>query len=184
MKRIIGWICVTITCATLSACGNDGSGASGVSGGSADTYKFPAGKATLAFSAISTAQLPVSISGIDFTVNLPVGMSVDTASGGTGQIVSTTVTQGTALTGTNLAFGSYSASTRKVNLGMATTSNNYRAGEFLRLGCTIAPTASITLGDLRGINSPILIVKAVGYDPITSGTVQLTSKVKLTVSAQ
>lgn len=160
-----------------------GGGDGGGSGQVSDSYVFPSGKATLAFSAISTAQLSAPISGVDFSITLPQGMSVTTSSGGSGQIDSTTVTPGPSLTGANLAFGSYSASTRKAHLGMATTSNTYRSGEFLRLTCTVAPDTSITLADLKTANSPVLIRKAVGYDPVTKGTVILTSKVKVTIGA-
>ena len=163
----------------LFGCGGDGGG----SGPVADTYVFPAGKATLTFPAMSTAQLGAPVSGIDFTLKLPAGMSVTTASGGSGQIETASVTAGTALTGTNLAYGSYSASTRKAYLTMATTSDTYRAGEFLRLSCTVGSGTSITLADLKALNSPTTLTKAVGLDAGTSTTVQLTDKVRLTIGA-
>lgn len=157
----------------LSGCGG------GSSDPATDSYMFPAGKATLAFSAISTATLPTSISGIDFDITLPQGMTVATAGGVSGQIETASVQPGAALNGTNLAFGSYSVSTGKARLSMATTSSSYRAGEFLRLACTVAPSANITLGNLKALNNPVTVVKAVGYDPVTQDTVALTGKVKI-----
>ncbi len=166
--------------AALYGCGGDGGGGSGPV---TDSYVFPAGKATLAFSAMSTAQLSVPISGLDFSIELPQGMIVTTTGGGSGQIETASVTPGSSLTGTNLAFGSYSASTNTAHLSMATTSDTFRAGEFLRLSCTVAPNTSITLGSLKTANSPVLIRKAVGYDPVTKGTVILTGKIKVTIGA-
>lgn len=164
--------------ATLSGCGDDDGG-----GAITDAYVFPAGRATLTFIAMSTAQLPAPINGVDFSIVLPQGMSVTTQNGGSGQIDNTTVIPGSALTGTNLAYGSYSASTRKAYLAMATTSSTYRSGEFLRLFCTVAPDTRITLGSLKALNSPTAVTKAVGYDSSTTSTVQLTGKVSVTIGA-
>lgn len=142
-----------------------------------DSYVFPAGKSVITFSAYSSSSLPVPISAIDLSVTLPPGMSVATAGGVSGPIETAAVTPGSALTGTNLAFGSYSTATRKVRLSMTTTSGSYRSGEFLRLVCDIAATPSITLGDLRMLNNPVPVVKAVGYNSATKSTVVLTGKV-------
>jgi len=160
----------------LSGCGSSSSGPT------PDSYVFPAGKATLAFSAISTATLPASISGIDFDITLPPGITVATAGGASGAIETASVQPGAGLSGTNLAFGSYSTSTGKTRLSMATTSGSYRAGEFLRLACTIAPGTAITLGSLKAMNTPVTIVKAVGYDSATQDTVALTGNVKILLS--
>lgn len=183
MKNLLRCIGTILLCAALYGCGDGTNNGVVVRSSITDRYVFPAGKATITFSAISTAQLPASISGIDFTLNLPAGMDVTTTTGGSGQIDSSTVIPGAALTGTNLAFGSYSASTRKAILGMATTSDNFRAGEFLRLDCNVARHSSISLGDLKAINNPVLLIKAVGYDPATTSTVQFTSKVRVNIGA-
>ncbi len=170
--RLIG---ILLSLVTLSGCG--GSDSSQVT----DSYIFPAGTSTLAFTAMSTSLLPTSISGIDFSITLPVGMNVATANGGSGPIEIASITAGSALAGTNLAFGSYSASTRTAHLSMATTSNSYRSGEFLRLACTVDPNTNITLGSLKNANSPVLIQKAVGWDPSTLGTVLLTNQVRVAI---
>jgi hypothetical protein len=176
MKALVAAVAVM----TMYGCGGDGGGGGGPV---ADSYVFPAGKATLVFSAISTAQLPAGISGVDFSITLPLGMGVTTASGGTALIDSASVTSGSALTGTNLAFGSYSASSRKAHLSMATASNTFRSGEFLRLSCNVNPDTSITLGDLKALNAPVTLQKVVGYDPVSKSTVIFTSKVKVTLGA-
>lgn len=146
-----------------------------------DTTVLPPGKSVVTFSAFSSASLAVPISAIDLSITLPPGMSVATASGVSGPIENTSIAPGSALTGTNLAFGSYSASTRKVRLSMTTTSSSYRSGEFLRLVCDVAATPALTLGDLRSLNSPVPVVKAVGYNPATQSTVALTGNVKAAI---
>ena len=147
----------------------------------ADSHVFPAGKSVVTFSAYSSASLSAPISAIDLSITLPPGMSVATAGGVSGPIDTASVTPGSALGGTNLAFGSYSVSTRKVRLSMTTTSSSYRSGEFLRLVCDVAATPAITLGDLRALNNPVPVVKVVGYNPATQSTVVLTGNVKAAI---
>lgn len=148
-----------------------------------DTYVFPTGKSVLTFSAFSSATLAAPIRAVDLSVTLPLGMSINTTTGRSGPIDSASITPGSALSGTNLAFGSYSVSTRKVRLSMTTTSANYRSGEFLRLSCTVAPSTTISLGDLRALNAPVSIIKSVGYDPLTLSTVTLTNNVTVNIGA-
>lgn len=174
MKAIMKLVCAALMIVSLNGCGNDG-------GQVTNDYVFPAGKTTLAFSAMSTAMLSAPISGVDFYIKLPAGMSLTTESGVSGQIENASVMPGGALTGTNLAFGAYSASIRKARLSMVTTSNTYRSGEFLRLVCTVAPNTNITFGDLVALNSPVAVAKTTGYDPVTMSTVILTNKVKVTI---
>jgi hypothetical protein len=165
----------------LYGCGggssNDGQSATEVPG----SYVFPAGKSVITFSAISTARLRAPMQALDISLTLPQGMGVATVSGVSGQVADVSVTAGSALTGTNLAFGSYSESPRTLNLSMVTTSSSYRIGEFLRVICDVSPSAVISLNDLRALNNPVIVVKAVGYDPISKSTVQLTDNIKVTV---
>ncbi|QEM70123.1 hypothetical protein FO488_04155 [Geobacter sp. FeAm09] len=179
MKKYLKPICVGLALLALYGCGGDGDGGPAPI---TDSYLFPAGKATITFTAMSTAKLAAPLSGIDLSLTLPQGMSVTTASGASGPIATDSVTPGSALTGTNLAFGTYSATTRKVILGMVTTSNSYRSGEFLRLTCTVAANTSITLGGLK-TGAPVTVVKAVGYDPVSKSTVTLTGNIKVNLGA-
>lgn len=165
---------------TLYGCG--GGGGDGGVAPITDSYVFPAGKATITFTAMSTAKLAAPISGIDLSLVLPQGMSVTTASGSSGQIESASVIPGSALTGTNLAFGSYSVANRKTHLSMVTTSDSFRSGEFLRLICTVSANTTITLGGLKS-GSPVTVVNAVGYDPVSKSTVALTGTVKVNLGA-
>jgi hypothetical protein len=178
MNKLMLLATLLLLSATLSGCGDSNDGQLATS----DAYVIPAGKSVITFSAYSSATLPVSISAIDLSVSLPAGMSVTTTSGGSGQIETSALTPGSALAGTNLAFGSYSASTRKVRLSMTTTNSGYRSGEFLRLACNVAATPATTLGALRAINNPVPLVKVVGYDSATQSTVVLTGKVTAAIN--
>ena len=131
---------------------------------------------------MSTARLAAPVSGIDLSIVLPPGMSVSTTSGVSGQIANASVVPGSSLSaGTNLAFGTYSASNGKTRLSMATPSDSYRSGEFLRLTCAVAPNTAISLASLKALNSPVTVLKAVGYDPVTKSTV--TDALKVTLGA-
>ena len=90
---------------------------------------------------------------------------------------------GSSLGGTNLAYGSYAAATRTLQLSMATASSSYSGGEFLKLYCNVPSGVVVTLGNLRTLNAPVVVTKAVGYDPLTQSTVTLTDKVAVTLNA-
>lgn len=179
MKATLNLTLLALACMTLFGCGGGGD-----SGGAVDdSYLFPAGTATLTFSAMSTATLPAPIGGIDFTVTLPQGMSVTTTSGNSGQIVISSVTESPTLTGTTLAYGSYSVPTRRAHLSMVTVSNTFRAGEFLRLSCNVDLGSTITLGDVKALNAPVNIIGSSGYDQVTMSTVSLTDKIAVALGA-
>jgi len=177
MKRYLKAMGAAAVFMALGGCGDDGGG------GASGNYLFPAGKATLVFTAMSTARLAAPVSGIDFAITLPAGMSVTTTSGVSGPIASASVTPGSALVGTNLAFGTYSASNGKTRLSMVTASNSFRKGEFLQLTCTVANGSGITLAGLQALNNPTTLLKAVGYNPADNSTVALTGSVKVTMDA-
>jgi hypothetical protein len=178
MKTTLKLIGAMLVFFSLHGCGGDrGASAPSITNGQV----FSAGKATLAFSTTSTARLAAPISGIDFSITLPQGMTVATVNGSSGQVENASLLPGAALTGTNLAFGNYSASSRKVHLSMVTTSDAYRSGEFLRLICVVAPNTSLTLDSLKALNTPVAVAKAVGYDPVTKSTMIMTNNVRVTI---
>jgi hypothetical protein len=173
--------------ASLSACGSGGGGdliqtpttpTTVVS----NTQTLAPGTYKLTFSAISTARLAAPISGIDVAVKFPVGLSVSTITGGaTGQITSTSITPGSAILATSLAFGNYSASTRTAYLSMATSQETYRGGPFLNLLLTVAFGTSITPNDIYTLNTTYPKYKVVGLDTVTHSTVTMTGSVKTTL---
>ncbi len=139
-------------------------------------------KATIAFSAVSTSRLDSSIGGIDLTVALPQGMEVVTVGGGSGVIENGSINSGNALAGTNIAYGTYSASTRRVRLSMGTVSDAYRAGEFLRLTCRVTDDAAVSADALQALETSLSVQKVAGYDPATKSTRILTGRVKVTTA--
>lgn len=182
MRRLLKILAALSLVPALSGCGDSSNWQlAKQSTAQSDAYVFPTGKSVITFSAYSSVTLSVPISAIDLSITLPTGMSVATTGGVSGPIENASVTPGSALNGTNLAFGSYSVSTRKVRLSMTTTSSSYRSGEFLRLTCDVAATPAITLGDLRTLNNPVPLVKAIGYDSATQSTVVLTGNVKAVI---
>jgi len=163
--------------ASLAACG-DGGGRTSVY---PDNQPLVAGEYKLTFSAISTARLDVPIRGIEVAVRLPAGLSVSTATGGTGQITSTSVQQGNALQQTSLAFGSYSASTRTAYLAMASPLDNFRGGQYLTLLFSVSSGASVTPSDIYTLNAAYPMYKVVGLDTASHDSVVMTGKVKTTL---
>jgi hypothetical protein len=171
--------------ATLSACG--GGGGNWQEGAAVNTpptdlnKPLAAGVHKLTFSAISTASLDVPISGIEVAVRLPAGLSVSTATDGTGQITPTSVKQGNALQDTSLAFGSYSASTRTAYFAVTTPQDDFRNGQYLTLLFTVSPSASVSPNDIYTLNAAYPVYKVVGLDTVTHNTVVMTGKVKTTL---
>lgn len=141
----------------------------------------PAKKATIAFTAVSTSRLDTPVSGIDLSLVLPQGMGVATVGGGSGSIETGSINAGNALAGTGIAYGTYSASTRRVRLSMATVSDAYRGGEFLRLTCGVTDD-SVRAADLQqALETSLSLLKVAGYDPGTRSSRVLTGKVKVTM---
>ena len=182
MQKLIKMLVVLLLVSSLSGCGSSNNWQFDPKSLTTDSYVFPTGKTVISFSAAAASSLPVPISAIDLTITLPSGMSV-TTSGTSGQLDSATVVPGSALGGTNLAYGSYAEATRTLQLSMTTTNSSYNGGEFLKLYCNVPSGAFVTLGNLRALNAPVVVTKAVGYDPVTQSTVTLTDKVAVTLSA-
>lgn len=138
----------------------------------------------LTFSAISTARLAAPISGIDVAVKFPAGILVHTDSGGTGQITSTSVTPGSAILATSLAFGVYSSSTHTAYLSMATTQETYRGGQFLNVLFTVASGTNVTPNDIYLLNSPYSNYSVVGLDTAIHSSVVMTGSVRTTLGVE
>jgi hypothetical protein len=149
-----------------------------------NTQAMVPGVYKLTFSAFSTARLVAPISGIDVAVRFPAGLSVSMVTDGTAQITSTSVTPGSAIQATSLAFGVYSASTRTAYLSMATTQETFRGGQFLNLLFTVAPGTSVTPNDIYNLNAPYQSYKVVGLDTSAHSTVILTDSVKTTLGIE
>lgn len=179
--------------ALLAACGGGGGGdliqAPNTPGTTTTTVPsnqvLTPGTYKLTFTAISTARLAAPISGLDMAVRFPAGLSVSTVNGGaTGQITSTSITPGSAIQATSLAFGNYSASTRTAYLTMATSQGNYRGGQFMNLLFSVTAGTSVTPNDISALNAIYPNYKVVGLDTVTHSSVTMTGSVKTTLGVQ
>lgn len=164
---------------TLSGCGG---------GGTDSTTPATTKKATLTFTAISTSTLPANINGIKISATLPSGATVTTKTGGV-EIDDTQLTGGTtvksALSTSYSVYGSYSSSVRKVSVSLLDTSSTlagFRLGDFVVVTCTV-PTAT-TEADFTALNSSFAGFKAYGYNTATHSQVDLTAKIKPTISVK
>jgi len=179
MRRFWKVLSVALASALIFGC----SGGDGSVSPKLDSYVLPAGSAVLSFAAYSTARMPAPITGIDLTVLLPAGLSVPVAGGGaSGSVTSASLTPGPLLPGTNLAFGSYSASTRKAHLSVLVNTDSYRSGEFLRLTINVASGSNVTVGDVKALNAPVSVIKATGVNVATQSSVDLTGFLKVLLS--
>jgi hypothetical protein len=175
--KIRGIIPVGLTIIYLSVCGCGDSG-SDSNAVNRNSLPLAAGTHLMAFTAISTSRLPVPISGIEVAIKLPAGVSVATASGGSGALKGTALLSGSTGSVQSLAFGSYSASTRTVYLAMATIQENCRGGNMLNLLIDIDSGISITPDEIYALNAVYPRYRVVGLDTVTHNTVQLTDTVK------
>lgn len=179
-----------LLCATALALSGCGGGGDLIPAESTATDVVPIsqtltpGTYKLTFSAISTARLVAPISGIDVAVKLPPGLSVSTINGGTGQIDSTSFAPNSAILGSSLAFGNYSASTRTAYISMATTQDTFRSGQFMKLFFTVAKGAAVTPNDIIVLNATYPHYKVVGLDTVTHNSVTLTGTVKTTLAVE
>jgi len=177
MRIFLKLIGVVALLMALNGCGGGGGSSDSSSGPVSDSYVFPAGNATLTFSATGTG---VPIGNILFSFVLPAGMDVTTTNGlgVSGTIVSTTL--GSTLNSGDIVIGSYDSTTRAVTLGITTLSTTFSSGEFMRMTCTVASNTSISLGSLK-TNSLVTVNSAFGASGSTS--VNLTSSVSITIGA-
>lgn len=131
---------------------------------------------TIVLKSATAAPANTPLSAIEVTFTLPQGMSVATNGSASEQIAVNSITTSASVSGTNIASGSYSSSSRATHLSFVTTSTNFTGGEFLRLTCNLAPNTNLTPDSIR-TGTAITVVKAVGYDPVSKSTTVLTSSV-------
>lgn len=161
---LVGLLMALLVC--LSACGDS------------DSVRKP-GTSTVVLTAENTASPSTPISAIEVTFALPDGMSVATTGSTSEQISASVLAAGAGLNGTNLVSGRYSASSRTARLAVVTSSDNYTGGEFLRLTC------NVNAGTNRlNANTPVAVVRAVGYDPTAKSTVTLTNSIRVTLAVR
>lgn len=149
MNQFIRFALLSLTVIGLAACGGGGSGAS-VTG--------PQRTATVNFAILGNYSAPIS--GVSITARLPEGVSV--ALDGTSNVL-----QQPGLSSTKgLAFGSYSAGIRQVDLGVVNLTTSIGYGTFATLRLTVLPGYTLSAESFRALNTPFPGFKAVANDPI------------------
>ncbi|GFO57793.1 hypothetical protein GMST_01180 [Geomonas silvestris] len=149
MNQFIRFALLSVTLLALAACGGGGSGAA-VTG--------PQRTATVSFAILGNYSSPIS--GVSITARLPQGVNV--ALDGT----SHTLQQPGLSSTKGLAFGSYSAGIRQVDLGVVNLNQSIGYGTFATLQLTVQPGYTFSAQDFRALNSPFPAFKAVANDPI------------------
>lgn len=158
----------------------------GCGGGPGDNSQAPVTStqktAVITFSIMSTNRLPVRINGIEITAYLPSGVTVPTESTTPSQVSASALAAGSAVTGaistSNYVFGSYSASSRKINIFVADSSgaqSGFGPGSFAQLTCNVTNGTTLTGNDFVILNNPFPHLKAIGYDPASRSSIDLTS---------
>ncbi len=112
--------------------------------------------AVVAFSAISSAQLPAQISGIYIDVVLPPGVSVPTDPANPKQISATALVAGSALdslpAANKVVMGSYSSAGRLVRIS-AVGPTGFGPGEYVRLTCVVAPGVTLPQSEVAALTA-------------------------------
>lgn len=164
-NSVIGFVLASL--AALCGCGGGGGA--------------PAAQQTavIAFSALSTAQLPARISGISIAATLPAGLTVATEPGNDNQVLAGALTSGSVVGdgAETILFGRYSAAARKVRIDLADSSAGqigFGPGEFARLNCSVTAGVTLTEGDFQPVGGVFPYFKVVGYDSVSHNSIDLT----------
>lgn len=168
--------------ASLSACGGGGGDLiekSATTPVISSSQALAPGTYKLTFTAISTAQLVAPISGIYVAVKFPDGISVNTVTGGSGEITGSSFTSGSAVQWS--PYGNYSASTRTAYFNMATAQSSYRGGQYLNLLFNVAPGATVTPNGIFTLNAYYKVVGTIGVGTSGYSSVVMTDSVKTTL---
>ncbi len=134
--------------------------------------------AILTFGVISTATLSsVPINAIKVTASLPSGVTVPIKENTANEI------DPSALKGLKnaIVLGSYSASVRKITIGVIDNSSNLSGiglGDFARLTLPVTPGTTLSENDFTNLNNPFPFFEAVGF---SSGNSVVLDKTKPTL---
>jgi len=148
MNKLIRFALLTFSLISLAACGGGGSGAA-VTG--------PQKTATVSFAILGNYSSPIS--GVSISARLPEGVSV--ALDGTTH----NLQQPGLASAKGLAFGTYSASIRQVDLGVVNLNQSIGYGTFATLQLTVLPGYTLSAQSFRAVNTPFPGFKAVANDP-------------------
>jgi|GEM_PF-2064040 len=126
-------------------------------GGGAATVTGPQKTATVTFGIMGNYTSPIT--GVSIAARLPEGVTV-AREGST-----TTLQQPGLSSGKGLVFGTYSSTSRLVEIGVVNLSQNIGYGTFATLQCNVLPGYTLSADSFRTLNSPFPGFKAVAADP-------------------
>jgi len=146
--------------------------------GCGDGGKSNSTTAVVAFSIVSTAQLPARINGVNIAIILPEGVSAPTDATDPKQIAATALAAGSAMDSIpdagKLVMGSYSSAGRLVRI-VALGPSGFGPGEYARLTCVADPGVIVSENGITQLNTPPVTFRVTGYDADTHSSVDLTS---------
>lgn len=183
------WLLCSAMSIVLSACGGGGDLINASAPASSEmpgSRELAPGKYKLTFTAISTARLPVAVSGVEVAVKLPTGLSVATVpgSGASGPFNAASVMSGSAVQAGGVVFGGYSSSTRTAYVTMVTTQENFRGGTYVSLLFTAEPGSAVTPDDIYNMNAVYPHYRVVGVDTAAHSTVLMTGMVRTRLAVE
>ena len=171
LNKILGGAALAVAL----ACGGGGGGGSSTPAPSGPT-PLTAGLHTLGLSIAMGSGATIPVSGIAVTVQLPPGVTVATGSGDPAAILDTSLSAGSAITGTSVLSGSHSATTRQSKLTVVHGPTSTWSGEYLRLKVTVPSGTTVYGTDFTTLNATPVALKVVGVDTTAHSTVVLTSQ--------
>ena len=165
--------------AVALACGGGGGGSTATQ--PSGPTPLSAGVHTLGLSVAMGSGTNIPVSGIAVTVQLPPGVTVATGSGDPAAILDTSLSAGSAITGTSVLSGSHSATTRQSKLTVVHGPTATWSGEYLRLKVTVPSGTTVYGTDFTTLNATPVALKVVGVDTSAHSTVVLTSQATATL---
>jgi len=152
MKKIaVGTLSSLVTLALLYGCGGSGS-------------STPKQQRSVSLSFRMFSNLTSHIGAVQISARLPEGVQV--ALDGSGALRSPELRSARGI-----VFGTYSASTRTVNLGVTDGGFNIGFGEFATLDLAVLPGFTVTKENFTPLNTPFPSFKATGIDLFTMSTI-------------
>ena len=150
-------------------------GCGGGGGGGGDVAATPSTKAIVTLSTTGTLSSGTKIGGIQVTVNLPAGVTVQASPYSSGS--STMVPDSGVITASGSAAGSYTsgvylagtaASTHKITMGLV-NANGFSTGEFAQVSCDITTGSSPAAADFSLSNFTAVDLNGTPLTGLTTG---------------
>lgn len=181
MKRLPALLLMPPLLLLLACGGGGGSTPTGGTGTPSGPTALSPGAHTLGLSVTMASAAKAPVSGLSLIVQLPPGVTVATTAGDPSPLAGGVLSAGSALTGTVLLSGTYSAATRQAKLFLAHTPTTAWSGQALKLVFTVPSGSTVLETDLQTLNAAPTAFKVVGVDTTSHSTVVLTPQATLTL---